>query len=298
MRRRNVISHQRIENKGKSMIDYVIEIENFNLTMINVDAGVRIPSKTFLVNWSEFSVDVKKVDQKRKEKLSVFLTNHSDWMVRAKSSLSVGDSSLYRSSGERLWKAGAERFSGKIPFSRCTTKDLLTPDGSLKIRVRIELHAENFPGGSHDKENQLELKLHDVEARLLQLEAKGDGGVQVEEVVEETPGEGTMQVKCPVCLKEVVKPMRLQQCPQVRLPSKRSFLSRFIRVTSSVMTATATSTKLLVRTTGSCASPASPSTAVVRLFSRISSISRTPAKMMPSKSIEFLCQNIIQLVFP
>ena len=223
MRRRNEISHQRIENKGKSMIDYVIEIENFNLTMINVDAGVRIPSKTFLVNWSEFSVDVKKVDQKRKEKLSVFLTNHSDWMVRAKSSLSVGDSSLYRSSGERLWKAGAERFTGKIPISRCTTKDLLTPDGSLKIRVRIELHAENFPGGSHDKENQLELKLHDVEARLLQVEAKVDGGIQgeevVEEVVEETPGEGTRQVKCPVCLRVVVKPMRLQQCPQVRLPS-------------------------------------------------------------------------------
>ena len=60
------------------MIDYVIEIENFNLTMINVDAGARIPSKKFLVNWSEFSVDVKQVDQQHTEKLRVFLTNHSD----------------------------------------------------------------------------------------------------------------------------------------------------------------------------------------------------------------------------
>ena len=218
MRRRNVISHQRIENKGKSMLDYVIEIEDFTWTMINVDAGVRIPSKTFLVNWSEFSVDVKKVDQQSKEKLSVFLTNHSDWMVRAKSSLSVGDSSLYRSSGERLWKAGAERFTGKIPISRCTTKDLLTPDGSLKIRVRVELHAENFPGGTHDNEYHLETRLANVQAKLLQVEAKAYGGIQVD-VVEETPREGTRQVKCPVCLKDVVKPMRLQQCPQVRFPS-------------------------------------------------------------------------------
>ena len=213
-----MISNERIENKGNSVIDYVIEIENFNLTMINVEAGVMISSKKFLVNWSEFSVAVKKGDLQRDGKLSVFLTNHSDWMVRARCSLSVEHSSLYRSSEEKLWKARAERFCGKIPFSRCTITDLLTPDGSLNIRVRVELHAENFPGGSHDSEHHLETRLANVQAKLLQVEAKFYGGIQVG-VVEETPGEGTRQVKCPVCLKDVVKPMRLQQCPQVRFPS-------------------------------------------------------------------------------
>ena len=163
------------------MIDYVIEIENFNLTMINVEAGVMISSKMFLLNRSQFSVGVKKVDQQPKENLSVFLTNHNLWMVSARSSLWVGDSRLYR---EKLWTAGAERFCGKIPFSRCTIEDLLTPDGCLKVRVRIKV----------------------------------DDSIQVDGV-EETPGEGTRQVKCPVCLRVVVKPMRLQQCPQVRLPS-------------------------------------------------------------------------------
>ena len=163
------------------MIDYVIEIENFNLTMINVEAGVMISSKKFLLNRSQFSVGVKKVDQQPKENLSVFLTNHNLWMVSARSSLWVGDSRLYR---EKLWTAGAERFCGKIPFSRCTIEDLLTPDGCLKVRVRIKV----------------------------------DDSIQVDGV-EETPGEGTRQVKCPVCLKDVVKPMRLQQCPQVRFPS-------------------------------------------------------------------------------
>ena len=91
--------------------------------MIDVEAGVMTPSKRFLLNWSQFSVDVKKVDQQRKENLSVFLTNHSDWMVRARCSLSVEHSSLYMSLREKLWKARAKRFCGKIPFSRCTSQD-------------------------------------------------------------------------------------------------------------------------------------------------------------------------------
>ena len=80
-----------------------------------------------------------------------------------------------------------------------------------------------------------------------------------------------------------------------KTPLQPSFVSHFIRVTSSVMTATTISTG--VRRAGTFASSANPSTAVVQLFLRNSSNSRTPAKRMSPSTVEFLCQSRIASSF-
>lgn len=220
------ISSEYIEAESKNSVTYVIGIERFR----KISSGDRLSSKKFFINWSEFSVDLH-VRKYAEEDLDIFVTNYSDWMVKARMSISVGNSSsgLHRSSREKVLKSVAgktsERSLGcyelRTPFFR-----FLTRDGALELRVRVDLLGENIPGGrSNDDVHVLQSQLSEVKtqlnllrAQLRQVEAKVelDGSVQVETEAEPTAGY-SRQVKCPVCMKRVVRPMRIHQCPQVRL---------------------------------------------------------------------------------
>ena len=47
-----------------------------------------------------------------------------------------------------------------IPHSRCVVGDLLTPDGTLTIKVKIDLLGENCPGGIQEQLTGLKRKLY------------------------------------------------------------------------------------------------------------------------------------------
>lgn len=228
------ISQELIEDENKSSVSYVIKIEKFRKTCSKVTAGEAICSMKFFINWSEFSVDLYvgyEVDDQ--DHLGVFVTNHSDWMVRARSSVTAGNPicSMRKFSREKVLKSRTGKMSERsvgwyecVPLSRCTTKDLLTKDGTLQIKVKVELLAENFPGGRGHNDVQLELELSEVKtqlsvikAQLRQVEAKvgGSGQVDIEEKQKPVAGDSSpVKVKCPVCMRNIVKPMRLRQCPQ------------------------------------------------------------------------------------
>ena len=64
---------------------YRIEISNFLNKWYDAQKGQEVSTKKFFLNWSEFSLKLymRGDDQSEDEHLSLFLVNHSDWMVRA-----------------------------------------------------------------------------------------------------------------------------------------------------------------------------------------------------------------------
>ena len=134
-----------------------------------------------------------------------------------------------------------------IPHSRCVAGDLLSPDGTLTIKVKIDLLGENCPGGIQNqsevkcKLNKLNTELGDIKSKLRKIEENQAGEVS------------SSPEKCPMCMRVVRKPMRLQQCPRVRSGLSLLIIISVIlntRVTSSVMTVTTTSRGLPKGRTG------------------------------------------------
>ena len=102
-----------------------------------------------------------------------------------------------------------------IPHSRCVVGDLLSPDGTLTIQFKIDLLGENCPGGIQDQaglkhklnkqDTKLDTELAEIKSKLRKIEENQDSS------------SSSASEKCPMCTRAIKKPMRLQQCPQVRL---------------------------------------------------------------------------------
>ena len=75
---------------------YRIEIRNLRRKLGKAQRGEKVSTKKFFVNWSEFSIDlfIAGEDEDDAGYLSLYLTNHSYWMVRADTEVSVEEEIL------------------------------------------------------------------------------------------------------------------------------------------------------------------------------------------------------------
>ena len=95
-----------------------------------------------------------------------------------------------------------------IPHFRCFVGDLLSPEGSLTIQVKIVLLGENCPGGIQDLtglKHKLDTEVAEIKSKLRKIEENQESS------------SSSASEKCPMCSRVIKKPMRLQQCPKVRL---------------------------------------------------------------------------------
>ena len=150
----NIISNQylREEKKGSAVYTRNQKIRNFLRKLSQCRVGSKVSTEMFYVNLSKFSIDLYIAGDREEDHLSVFLTHHSDWIVRARADVSVKHEVL-----RSTVKAGtvfqpqtmrlAERslgWSKCVPHCRCTTGDLLSPNGSMIIEVKVvEIMADN-----------------------------------------------------------------------------------------------------------------------------------------------------------
>ena len=81
----------RYENPVEMTATYSIEIQNFRKKLRKAKKGKKVTTKKFFVNWSEFSIDIYIAGNTQTDgnHLSLYLVNHSDWMVRASFALYV-----------------------------------------------------------------------------------------------------------------------------------------------------------------------------------------------------------------
>ena len=92
--------------------------------------------------------------------LSLFLVNHSDWMVRAGAEVSVKGEILgyFGSAGHVFKSEGAWGWPDCVRLSRCyNNDDLLSHDGILTIDVKVKVLAEKTSEGGGDVQRQLSI---------------------------------------------------------------------------------------------------------------------------------------------
>ena len=144
---------------------YRIEISNFLNKYRNAEKGQEVSTKKFFLSWSEFSLQlyIRGDNQSDGEHLSLFLVNHSDWMVRAGLDVHVKGKYLVSTClpGRVLKSSIAD--SGKIygrhnciPLYKCL-RNASHSDEVLTIEVKVRVLAENIPGGGGDVQRQLSI---------------------------------------------------------------------------------------------------------------------------------------------
>ena len=258
----DIISNQYLREEKKGSAVYIIEIRNFHRKLSQCRIGSKVSTEMFYVNLSRFSIDLYIAGDRVEDHLSIFLTHHSDWMVRARADVSVKHEIL-----RSTVKAGtvfqpqnkglSERslgWSDCVPHSRCTTEDLLSPNGSMILEVRVvEIMANNgTDNGTIRKEledlrknlvlqekvttglrndlnklSELKMKLDQEENQSAGLKHKVSSQeaelalvkTKLQKLETETQQSvlAAHSVQCPMCSQDVKKPMRLQQCLNVSL---------------------------------------------------------------------------------
>ena len=254
----NVISNQYLREEKKGSAVYILEIRNFLRKLSQCRVGSKESSEMFYVNLSKFSIDLYIAGDRVEDHLSIFLTHHSDWMVRARADVSVKHEVL-----RSTVKAGtvfhpqntglSDRslgWSKCVPHSRCTVEDLLCPNGSMILEVKVvEIMADNGADNGPIRKELEELQKNFVVQEMrnedlrndlnklsglkqkLEQEEKQSAGLKHKLASQETElslvktklqkfeTEQTVaagrSIQCPVCSQDVQKPMRLQQCLNV-----------------------------------------------------------------------------------
>ena len=154
----------RYENPVEMTATYSIEIQNFRKKLRKAKKGKKVTTKKFFVNWSEFSIDIyiAGITQTDGNHLSLYLVNHSDWMVRASFALYVKGVIFNSGNQINVYKPGdayiCERAYGLpnfVPLCRCYNNDLLSHDGILALDLRVDVFAENTLRGGGGIQKQL-----------------------------------------------------------------------------------------------------------------------------------------------
>ena len=195
----NVISSGNLKKESNSSGTYTIVIDDFKKKVAKSAVGERSTTEEFCINWSKFSIRLYITgDKENQGYLSLFLHNKSDWMIRARFEVSVKvmgreggvlkdnlhycfKDEVFCSLGafERVYQPKAQPKENQwgwkkcLPHSRCVPGDLLSPDGSLTIQVKINLLGENCPGGIQDQSG-LKVNLDKLDKKLTGIKSKLD----------------------------------------------------------------------------------------------------------------------------
>ena len=179
----NIISNQYLREEKKGSAVYIIEIRNFLRKLSQCRVGSKESSEVFYVNLSKFSIDLYIAGDRVEDHLSMFLTHHSDWLVRARVDVSVKHEVL-----RSTVKAGtvfhpknsglSERslgWSNCVPHSRCNTGDLLGQNGSMILEVKVvEIMANNGTDNGPVRKELEELQKNLVVQEKVTLELRND----------------------------------------------------------------------------------------------------------------------------
>ena len=251
----NVISSGKFQEESIFSGTYTIVIDDFRKKLAAATVGRRSTTEEFIVNWTKFHIEFYIAGRSKEHKgyLSLFLSNRSDWMVRASMEIYVKVNIIVQSKEKEFGVVYNAKYGsgfGKcIPHSRCVVGDLLLEDGALIIKVKINMLGENCPGGI---QTGLKRKLDEQDAKLNKQNSKlYTELLEIKSKLRKLEDNHGSE-KCPMCLKVIKKPMRLQQCLQVRHDLLSNyFYTIIVRVTSPVMTVTKKSRRKTKRTRSS-----------------------------------------------
>ena len=148
----SVISEEQVEVENDRTGVCLIVIRNFRKKLRKATVGQCVSTREFTIGGSLFTIELYLAGDECSggDHISLFLTNHSEWMVQAHTEVSVNDFLLLSDdpAGEIFQSkeaASPERslgWSQCIPHSRCYNNDFLSQDGMLTLKVVVTLLAE------------------------------------------------------------------------------------------------------------------------------------------------------------
>ena len=148
----SVISEEQVEVENDRTGVCLIVIRNFRKKLRKATVGQCVSTREFTIGGSLFTIELYLAGDECSggDHISLFLTNHSEWMVQAHTEVSVNDFLLLSDdpAGEIFQSkeaASPERslgWSQCIPHSRCYNNDFLSQDGVLSLKVVVTLLVE------------------------------------------------------------------------------------------------------------------------------------------------------------
>ena len=148
----SVISEEQVEVENDRTGVCLIVIRNFRKKLRKATVGQCVSTRELTIGGSLFTIELYLAGDECSggDHISLFLTNHSEWMVQAHTEVSVNDFLLLSDdpAGEIFQSkeaASPERslgWSQCIPHSRCYNNDFLSQDGVLTLKVVVTLLAE------------------------------------------------------------------------------------------------------------------------------------------------------------
>ena len=157
-------------------------------------------------------------NKKSTNSVSVFLSNESDWEVKASFTFTINKHSL---SAEKEHIFNSKKYTtknirwGYAPFvqrSRCHKGDLLEEDGTLTLVAKVKLLGEEVTNKRSALGNHLPTELDQQqkkEVRDLKQEMK-----KITAAMNNLTASQSVEMHCPICMEPAKRPMRLMQCGQ------------------------------------------------------------------------------------
>ena len=208
------------ELKTSNGITYTIEIKDFINQTKPFSVGKPVSSEVFKIGEFSFKILMypKGYNKKSANSLSVFLSNESDWEVKASFTFIINEHSLSQENdlifNSKKSKRGSNKW-GWDPFvhrSRCHKGDLLEEDGTLTLVAKVKLLGEEVSNkrsalGNHlptELDQQQKKKVTDLKQEMKKITA----------ALNNLTASQSVEMHCPICMEPAKRPMRLMQCGQ------------------------------------------------------------------------------------
>lgn len=199
------------------------EIADFASKLSKSEVGEKIESRPLMIGWSTFTVGVylRGESEEAEDHVSVFLFNESSWLVKATYKISVTGCVFGQSESSRTFHPSEDPkypgwgFHQCIPHSRAVQHDLLDNNGTLTIRIELEIVDELIPGGLAAKKKESE----ELKAEVRQVSERVEGSLpavqrdllDIKNTLKKVMA-SLAEVECPLCVRRVSQSSVQQQC--------------------------------------------------------------------------------------
>jgi len=214
-----------VKIKSETCLAYSIELTDFTTKLSKAKLGEKMETSPLVISWSTFTIGVylQGENQDAEDHISVFLFNESEWLVKATYKISVTGQVFAQSESSRTFyprensKYPGWGFLQCIPHQRCVKKDLLDKNGTLVIKIELQVIDELIPASLLERRNESQ----ELNAKVDSILEKVEGSLpSLQRDLLDVKNMMKMvlailrEVECPLCLKQVKTSSIYQLCSQ------------------------------------------------------------------------------------
>ena len=145
-----IIASERFEpnEEDDNSATYHVAMQDFLRKQRTTRWGVSVKTQVFTVSWSSFQFEIYiSGNLPGVNSVVILLRNNETWRVKVKVDLNILGESLMSCLNHVIHPSGSVMV-GCLGHHRCNTKDLLDQNGTLNIRLKVQVIDEMVSGGA------------------------------------------------------------------------------------------------------------------------------------------------------